>query len=127
MRDAVAGPTSPERITDMGRHHGSEKIRGLPTSVSAPAFAVASPLVSSNEECFDDDNWVNLSPAAEAMPTPTAAAAFGALRDADVTRRRRRSIDEDGERDVASSPSRKRKVKSTLAVGGPEVHPCGWC
>lgn len=111
VRDAgVAGPASPNIITDMGRHYTSHKVQGLPTSVSAPAFAVASPLISSHEEWFDDGNGADLSPPAEATPTPTAAAAADALRDANVTLRRRRRVDEEGEDDVASSLSHKRKV-----------------
>eukprot|EP00903_Cladosiphon_okamuranus_P006370 g6237.t1 len=65
---------------------------------------------------FDDGNWANVSPpTAEATPTPTtvaptAAAAFGAVRDASVTRtRRRRRVGEVEEDGVASPPSRKKK------------------
>lgn len=109
VRDTVAGPASPEKITDMGRHHTSHKIQGLPTSVSAPAFAVASPLLSSHEEWFDDGNG--------AKPTPAATAAVGALRDSSVTRRRRRSADEEGENGAASFPSCKRKVHRNIGGG----------
>lgn len=93
----------------MGRHRTSQKVQGLPTSVSAPAFAVASPLLSSHEEWFDDGNWTDVSPTAEAT-TPTAAEAFDALCDSSATRRRRRSVDEEGRSGVAALPLRKKKV-----------------